>query len=161
MRTQIPPKHIRAPPISINITQIPPDNPQTPLRHPQGISREHKTPTDPKRHKQTAPKTPIYCQVLFEYVCWCLLASVGVCCCLLASCVLWICLGVSWGCLGVVWGYLSDIYGNWRRWNVFWGYLGSHSLQYWAITLFWHSPERSDFLSPDYTETIKYQNVRI
>ena len=119
MRTQIPPKHIRAPPISINITQIPPDNPRTPLRHPQGISREHKTPTDPNRHEQTAPETPIYCQVLFEYVCWCLLASVGVCCCLLASCVLWICLGVSWGCLGVVWGYLSDIYGNWRRSNVF------------------------------------------
>ena len=136
----------------------PPDTPKTPPRHIQRTQ-------DANRHKQTPPETPIYCQVLFEYVCWCLLASVGICCCLLASCVLWICLGgvlgVSGGCLGDIWGYLSDIYGNWRRWNVFWGYLGSHSLQYGAITLFWQSPERSNFLSPDYTETIKYQNVRI
>ena len=39
--------------------------------------------------------------------------------------------------------------------------LGSHPLQYGAVTLFWHRPERHHFFSPDHTETSKYQNVHI
>ena len=55
--------------------------------------------------------------------------------------------------MGGVWGYLSGIHGNLRRSDVFGGYLGSPSLQYGAVTLFCHSPERHDFVSPDHTET--------
>ena len=40
-----------------------------------------------------------------------------------------------------------------------WGYLASQSLQYGAVTLFWHSPEKAHFFSFDHTETSKYQNV--
>ena len=47
--------------------------------------------------------------------------------------------------MGGVWGYLSGIHGNLRRLDVFGGYLGSPSLQYGAVTIFWHSPERHDF----------------
>ena len=42
---------------------------------------------------------------------------------------------------------------------MFLGYLGSQSLQYGAVTLFWHSPERTIFFSSDHAETSKYQNV--
>ena len=72
---------------------------------------------------------------MFEGVWGCLLASVEI----LSS------LEMSWGCLGGVLGYLSGIHGNLRRSDVFGGYLGSPSLQYGAVTLFWHSPERRDF----------------
>ena len=44
---------------------------------------------------------------------------------------------------------------------MFLGYLGSQSLQYGAVTLFWHSPERPIFFSSDHTETSKYQNVHM
>ena len=40
-----------------------------------------------------------------------------------------------------------------------WGYMASQSLQYGAVTLFWHSPEKAHFFSFDHTETSKYQNV--
>ena len=52
---------------------------------------------------------------------------------------------MSGGCLGVSEGYLSGIHRNWRRSDVFGGYVGSQSLQYGAKTLFRHSPERHNF----------------
>ena len=70
-------------------------------------------------------------------------------------------LGVSGECLGGVWGYMGVTHGICRRLDVFGGYLGSHSLQYRAKTLFWHIPKRHDFFSPDHTETLRYQNGRI
>ena len=72
----------------------------------------------------------------------CLVVSVGVCWCLLVCCVPWRCHGVVWG---VSEGYLSGIHRNWRRSDVFGGYVGSQSLQYGAKTLFRHSPERHNF----------------
>ena len=48
-----------------------------------------------------------------------------------------------------------------RRLDVFVGYLGSQSLKYGAITLFWQNPERHNFSSPGHIETSKYQNVHI
>ena len=43
------PKHIRAPSISMNTIQIPPDTHQTSPRHPLDISREQEMPTDDNR----------------------------------------------------------------------------------------------------------------
>ena len=63
--------------------------------------------------------------------------------------------GVSMECLVGVWVYLSGVHGNRRQSDVFGGYLGSQALQYGAKTLFWHSPERHDLFSSDYTETSK------
>ena len=86
-------------------------------------------------------------------VCWRLLSSVGMLCSL----------ELSGGCLGDVWvvsgGVLSGINGNWRRSDAFWVYLGSQSLQYGAKILIWQSYETCDVLSPDHTETLKYQNL--
>ena len=48
--------------------------------------------------------------------------------------------------MGGVWGYRSGIHENLRRLDAFGGYLGSPSLQYGAVTLFWYSPERHDFV---------------
>ena len=70
-------------------------------------------------------------------------------------------LGVSGGCLWDVLRYLRGIHGNRSRLDVFGGYLGSHSLQYGAKTLFWYIPKMRDFFSPDHTETFRYQNGRI
>ena len=68
--------------------------------------------------------------------------------------------GVSMGCLwgvsgisGGVWGYLSGFHGNQKRLDLFGEFLGSHSLQYRAKSLFWHIPKIRDFFSPDHTET--------
>ena len=69
--------------------------------------------------------------------------------------------GVSRGCLVGVWGYLSGIHGHRRRSDAFGGYLASQSLQYGAVTLFWHSLEKPIFFSSDHTETSKYQNVHM
>ena len=124
LRTQIPPKHIQAPLISMNTTQIPPDNPQISHRHPPDISREHNMPTDANRCQQTLPDTSGHWQVLFEYVWRCQLASVVVC---LHVVLPGDVLGVFVGCLGGVWGYLSGIHGNRRRLDMFRGYLGSQS----------------------------------
>ena len=67
------------------------------------------------------------------------LASVGMFCSL----------EMPWSCLGNVWGvsegYLIGIHRNWRRSDVFGGYVGSQSLQYWTKTLFRCSPERQNF----------------
>ena len=46
LRAQIPPKHIRVPPFSMNVTQTPPHAHQTSPRHPPDISREQEMPTD-------------------------------------------------------------------------------------------------------------------
>ena len=75
----------------------------------------------------------------------CRFASVVVCCSLeylevSVGCLLGVC-GISVGCLG----YLSGFQGNLRRLNVFWGHLGSHSLQYGTKTLFWDSPKSKTF----------------
>ena len=86
----------------------------------------------------------------------CLLLSVGALCSLEISgeC-------LSRGCLVGVWGYLSGIHGHWRRSDAFGGYLASQSLQYGAVTLFWHSLEKPIFFSSDHTETSKYQNAHM
>ena len=61
-RTQIPPKHIPSPYISMNTTQIPIDTPLPSPRHPlltprhlqgtQDINRRQQTTTDTSRHPQ-------------------------------------------------------------------------------------------------------------
>ena len=126
------------------------DIPQTPPRHPQGTwyaNRHQQTPTDTTRH----PKT------LTGAVWVCLVVSVGVCCCLLACCVPWSCLGGVWGmsgwCLGVFWVVLLEIGDARMRFGCIW------VLQYGAKILIWQSYETCDVLSPDHTETLKYQNL--
>ena len=129
----------------------PPDIPQTPLRHLQGtqdVNRRQNAPTDTSRHTQTAPVS----------VRGCLGVSVGICGRLLTSWFSWRCLGVSGGCLGGVYGYLSGIHGNLRCSDVFGGYLDSPSLQYAAVALLWHSPERHTFVH----QTIpRHQNIKM
>ena len=100
------------------------------------------------RHTQTAPVS----------VWGCLGVSVGVCCRLLTSWFPWRCLEVSGVCLGGVYGYLSDIHGNPRCLNVFGGYLGSPSLQYGAVTLLWHSPEKHNFF---HLTILTHQNIQM
>ena len=136
--------------------RTPPNIPQTPPRQLQGTqhaNRQQQTPTDTTRHSQTAPVTDFGCLAVSVGVCWRLLASVGMLCSL----------GMLWGCLGDVWvlsgGIWSGIHLNQRCLDVFGGYLGSQSLQYGAKILIWQSPERWDFLWPDHTETLKYQNL--
>ena len=103
--------------------------------------------------------------MLLEYVWRSRLVSLVVCWHVVFLGHVWGCLwdvwGVSVGYLGGVWRYLSGIHGIRRRLVVFGGYLGPHSLQYGAKTLFWHIPKRHDFLSPDHTETLRYQKGRI
>ena len=158
LRTQIPPKHTRVPPISMNTTQIPQDTHQTSLRHPPDLSGEHDMPTDNNRRQQTPP------DLLKQHlsVSWgvrgCLFVSVVVCWHLMLSGEVW---RVSGGYLVGVWRYPSGIHGDRRHSDVFGGYLGSQSLQNGATTLVWHSPEKHDLFSPDYTETSTYQNVYI
>ena len=82
------------------------------------------------------------CQTYSNSTFLCHGVSGGVCWCLLVCCVPWRCHGVVWG---VSEGYLSGIHRNWRRSDVFGGYVGSQSLQYGAKTLFRHSPERHNF----------------
>ena len=99
------PKHIRVPPISMNIIQIPPDTHQTSPRHPPDISREQEMPTDDNRRQQTPPDVLKQHLSVSLGVWGCLFVSGGVCCCLLASLAPWRCLvgvwGMSGGCLGV------------------------------------------------------------
>ena len=118
-------KHIRVPPISMNIIQIPPDTHQTSSRYPPDISREQTT-TDNRR--QTTTDANRHRQMYSNSTCQCLLVSGAVCLCLLLSVVVWWhlllpgdVLWVSGGCLVVIWGYLNDIHGNWRHWDVFGG----------------------------------------
>ena len=76
--TQITLKHIQAPQICLNTTQIPSDTPRgTPQTSPDNTRRQQ-MPTDTNRHCQTHQKAP-------GSVRWCLLPSVGLCCCPLVS----------------------------------------------------------------------------
>ena len=132
-----------------------PDIPQTPLRHLQvagDVNRRQQTPADTAECTQTALVSVFGCLWLSVCVWWHLLLSVGISCCLGTP---GGCLGVAGGCLVGVWGYLSGIPGHRRCSDVLGGYLASQSLQYGAVTLFWHSPERPIFFSSDHTETSK------
>ena len=100
------PKHIRLPPISLNITQTPPDTHQTSPRHPPDIYREREMPTDNNRRHQTKTDSPRHpktlngcCVSTNSGVCWRLFLSVGISCSL----------GMSRGCLGGVWGVSGGI----------------------------------------------------
>ena len=112
----------------MNIPGISLRHPQTSLRQPHGISREHKMLTDTNRHRQIPKDTDRCFLSMSGSVPWHLLSSVGMSCSLETSegCLegVW---GVSGGCLGVSEGYLSGIHRNWRRWDVFGGYVGSQN----------------------------------
>ena len=108
-RTQIPPKHIPSPYISMNTTQIPIDTPTPSPRHPsltprhlqgtQEVNRWKQTSTDIKRHPQT-PLDTVRCLLRKSGgVCWGMLLSVDI----LTS------LEMPGGYLG---GYLSGIQRN-------------------------------------------------
>ena len=113
----LPPKHIQAPPFSMNTTRIP----QTSHRHSQDICREHDMPTDANRHRQTPQDTDRCCLSMSGGFDWPLLFSVCMLCSLeMAGGCLW----DVWGVSGGVWGYLSGIRGNRRRLDVFWGVSG-------------------------------------
>ena len=122
------------------------------------MSREQQMTTDTNRAKEPAQDTQRHWLVLFEYVWQFWLASVGV---------FWF-MAMSRGCLGDVLGCLRGVWGCLRVSECyFWKsealrcVLGSQPLQYGAITLFWHCPERHDSFAPDHSETLKYQNVYI
>ena len=134
----ITPKHIWALPVSMNTTQIPPDTPQTSPIHP-------KTSPGSTKYQPMATGTNRACQTYSNSTCQCSRVSGGVWECSFGVCWRLLKFWVLWRCLGGVLGYLSGIHGNLRRWDVFGGYLGSPSLQYGAVTLFWHSPDRHDF----------------
>ena len=61
------------------------------------------------------------------------------------------CLGVSEGCRRV-----SECY--FRKLEALRCGLGSQPLQYGAITLFWHSPERHDFF---HLTIVRHQNIKM
>ena len=102
--TQITSKHIQAPQICLNTTQIPSDTPRgTPQTSPDNTRRQQ-MPTDTNRHQQTPTDTSRHCQTHQKApgsVCWCLLPSDGLCCCLLVS------VAVRW-CL-VLYGYVFGV----------------------------------------------------
>ena len=107
------PKHIRVPPISMNIIQIPPDTHQTSSRHPPDISREQEMPTDDNRRQQTLPDV-LKQHLSVSFGVWsCLFVSGGVCCCLLASPAPWKCLGRY---LGTIWWVLGV--SEWYSWKL-------------------------------------------
>ena len=94
---QITSKHIQAPQIRLNTTQIPSDTPRGTPQTSSDNTRRQQMPTDTSRHQQTLPdssKNTWQCPLVSVAVCWSLLLSIGVCCCLLVSCVVWRCL---WG----------------------------------------------------------------
>ena len=130
--------------MSTNTTQIHPDTPQTSPKHPSDISRELKMSTDDNMHQQTPPNILKQHLSVSEGVWGCLLASVVVCWHLDFPGDVW---GMSEGYLRGVYRYFSGSHGNPRCSDLFWRYLGSPSLQYGAVTLSWHSPERCDFFT--------------
>ena len=145
------PKHIRASQISMNITQIPIDTPQTSPRHLKtspGKSSCQQTTTDANKHPQTPSDTDRCCLSMTGGVCWRVLLSVDI----VSS------LEMSEGCLGDIWGYMSDIHRHQRCSDVFGGYLGSPSLHYGAVTLLWHSPERHNFF---HLTIMRHQNIKM
>ena len=96
--TQITLKHIQAPQICLNTTQIPSETPRGTPR----ISRQHKMPTDTNRHQQTPADTARLIKkhlAVFPGVCCRLLVSVAVCWCLLLSAGVLCCMEMSVGCL--------------------------------------------------------------
>ena len=138
------PKHIWAPSISMNNIQIPPGTHQTPPSYPLDISREQETPTDNKWPQQTLPDVIKQHFSVFSGVWGCLFVSGGVCCCLLAS-------PAPWRCMVGVWGMSGESLGvsEWYSWKseglgCVWGYLGSQSLQYGAVTPLCHNPETKE-----------------
>ena len=137
----------------------PPDIPQTPARYLQGVWDAK----DDNRRQQTPPDT-LKQHMSVSWGVWsCFFVSVGVWCCLLVPCVLWRSLvGVSpiqdGRCCGWHVGVSSWQFWNGRRQDVFLGYLGSQSLQYGAVTLFWHSPERPIF---SHLTTPRHQNIKM
>ena len=158
---QITSKHIQAPQIRLNTTQIPSDTPRgTPQTYPDNTRRQQ-MPTDTSRHQQTLPdssKNTWQCPLVSVAVCWSLLLSIGVCCCLLVSCVVWKCM---WGVYVVAWGYLNGICGCLGFSDVFGSYLSAESLQNGANYAIVGQPWKNKIFSTDYNETSKYQNVRI
>ena len=116
-RTESPdtPKHIQAPLISMNTTQISPDTPQISHRHPPDISREQDMQTDNNRRQLTPPDILKQCLSVFWGVWRCLLASVGMSCSLdiYGGC-LWDVCGVSWG----IWVVFMQIGGVGCIWRV-------------------------------------------
>ena len=110
---QITSKHIQAPQIRLNTTQIPSDTPRgTPQTSPDNTRRQQ-MPTDTNRHQQTPADTArlikkhlavsagVCCRLLVSVaVCWCLLLSAGVLCCMEMS------VGCLCGCLRVSEWYL-------------------------------------------------------
>ena len=76
------PKHIRVPPISMNIPLTPPNTHQTSPRHPTDISREQEMPTDNNRRHQTKTDSPRHPKTLTSAVWVQTAVSVGVFCCL-------------------------------------------------------------------------------
>ena len=135
--------------------QTPPTHPPDTPKVSPGNNTCQQTSTDTARH----PKT-------LTGAAWvCLAVSFGICCGLLACRVPWRCMGgvcgMSVGCLWDIWGCLGV--SEWFSWKAeaLGCVRGVSSLQYRAKTLFWHSPERHDLFSPDYTKTSKYQNVHI
>ena len=152
------PKHIRVPPISMNIIQIPPDNHQTSSRHPPDISREQEMPTDDNRRQQTLPDV-LKQHLSVSFGVWsCLFVSVVVCWHLLIPGYVW---WVSDGCLGDVWWSSG---GVWVKFMEIWGTqmcLGVSGLSVPAVTLFCHNPQTKEYFAPETYWTSKYQNLPI
>ena len=149
-RTQIPPKHIWAPLVSMNTTQIPPDTPQTSPRHPSDMSRELKMSTDNNTRQQTPPVILQQHLSVSEGVwgvCWRLLSSVDILPSLEMSWGVW---GMSEGCLWVF---------EWYSWKsemleCVWGVSGSSILAVWSCNTTLAQPWKAQFFSPDHTEAL-------
>ena len=115
------------------------DNPlDTPQTCP-GNNRWQQTPTETKSQPKTPQDTDGCCLSMSGSVSWHLLVSFD----------LWRCLGGVWGTSGGVWrvsgGYLRVSECKFWKSEALICVLGSQPLQYGAITLFWHSPERHYF----------------
>ena len=102
--------------------------------------RQQQTPTHTARHTQTPPVSVW----VSEAASLCLLLSVGALCSLEIS---GGCLGDVWWVSGGIWVIFMDIGDAQMRLGA------SQSLQYGAVTLFWHSLEKPIFFSSDHTET--------
>ena len=152
LKTQLPLKHIWAPPVFMNTTQIPPDTPQTSPKNPSDISRELKMSTDDNMRQQTPPDILKQHLSVSEGVWWCLLPSVDILISLEMSWGVW---GMSRGCLWVF---------EWHSWKsevlrCVWGVSGFSVLAVCSCSTTLAQPWKAHICSPDHTETSKYQNV--